>query len=58
MKTYQIDANGNALLLVRVEGDKIEILNGMNGWGNNIKDHITVEEVEFADGTPFEIKEE
>ena len=31
MKTYQIDANGNALLLVKVEGDKIEILNGM-GW--------------------------
>ena len=45
MKTYQIDADSNALLLIRVEGDKIEILNGMNGLGNNIKDHITVEEV-------------
>lgn len=45
MKTYQIDANGNALLLVKIEGDKIEILNGMDGWSNNIKNHITVEEV-------------
>ena len=49
MKTYQIDANGNALLLVKVEGDKIEILNGMDGWGNNIKDNITVEEIEWEE---------
>lgn len=46
MKTYQIDADGNALLLVKVDGDKIEILNGMNGYGDNIKDRITVKEVE------------
>lgn len=45
MKIYQIDADGNALLIVRVDGDNIEILNGMNGWGNNIKDKITVEEI-------------
>ena len=47
MKTYQINAADNALLLVKVDRDKIEILNGMNGWGggNNIKDHITIEEV-------------
>lgn len=45
MKTYQIDACGNALLLVRVDGDKIEILNGMDGWGNNIKDFVGVEEI-------------
>lgn len=49
MKTYQINADGNALLLVRVEGDKIEILNGMNGWGKNIKDNITVEEIEWEE---------
>ena len=45
MKTYQIDAAGNALIVVKVDGDKIEILNGVNGWGNNIKEHITVEEI-------------
>lgn len=32
MKTYQINAADNALLLVKVDRDKIEILNGMNGW--------------------------
>lgn len=46
MRTYQIDAAGNALILVKVDGDKIEILNGMNGMGYNIKDYITVKEVE------------
>lgn len=46
MKTYQIDADGNALLLIKVDGDKIEILNGANGWGCNIKNYITVEEIE------------
>lgn len=46
MKTYQIDADGNALLLIRVDADKIEILNGIDGWSNNIKDHITVEEIQ------------
>lgn len=45
MKIYKINADNNALLLVRVDGDKIEILNGMNGWGNNIKDKIIVEEI-------------
>lgn len=45
MKIYQIDAAGNALLFVKVDGDKIEILNGMDGWGKNIKDYITVEEI-------------
>lgn len=45
MKIYKINADNNALLLVRVDGDKIEILNGMNGWGNNIKDEIIVEEI-------------
>lgn len=46
MKIYQINADDNALLLVKVDGDKVEILNGMDGWGNNIKDCITVKEVE------------
>lgn len=49
MKIYQINADGNALLLVRVEGDKIEILNGMDGWGKNIQDNITVEEIEWEE---------
>ena len=28
---------------------KIEILNGMDGWGKNIKDNITVEEIEWEE---------
>ena len=45
MKIYQIKAADDALLLVKVDGDEIEILNGMNGWGNNIKDQITLQEI-------------
>ena len=44
MKIYTIDACGNALIKVKVDGDKIEILNAMNGWGVNIKDKTKVEE--------------
>lgn len=51
MKTYQIDVNGDALLLVKVDEDKIEILNGMNGWGNNIKDKIIVKEIKERGNT-------
>lgn len=46
MKIYEIDANGNALILMKVDGDKIEILNAMNGWGDNIKNKVSIEEVE------------
>ena len=45
MKLYKIDAAGNALILVKVDADKIEILNGIDGWTQNIKDHITIEEM-------------
>lgn len=53
MKIYQIDADCNALLRVKVDGDEIEILNAMNGWGINIKDNVMVEEIPVK-----EIKEE
>lgn len=46
MKIYEIDANGNALILMKVDGDKIEILNAMNGWGDNIRNKVSIEEVE------------
>ena len=45
MKLYEINADNNALILVKVDSDKIEILNGIDGWSNNIKDSITVKEV-------------
>lgn len=32
MKIYTIDADGNALIKVQVDGDKIEVLDAMNGW--------------------------
>lgn len=44
MKIYTIDADGNALIKVQVDGDKIEILDSMNGYGNNIKNKIKVKE--------------
>lgn len=44
MKIYTIDVDGNALIKVQVDGDKIEILDAMNGWGNNIKDKTKVKE--------------
>lgn len=44
MKIYTIDADGNALIKVQVDGDKIEVLDAMNGWGNNIKDKTKVKE--------------
>lgn len=37
MKVYQINASGNALILMKVDGDKIEILNGVDGWGIILK---------------------
>ena len=42
MKIYEIDANGNALLIVKVDEDKILILNAMDGWGNDIKNKVTI----------------
>ena len=42
MKIYEINADGNALLLVKVNGDQIECLNAMNGWGINIKDRVII----------------
>lgn len=45
MKIYQINASGNALILMKIDGDQIEILNGIDGWGHNIKENITVEEL-------------
>lgn len=45
MKAYQINASDNALILMKIDEDKIEILNGMNGWGHNIKENIMVEEL-------------
>lgn len=44
MKIFEIDAYGSALLLVKVDGDQIECLNAMNGWGFNIKDNVTITE--------------
>lgn len=44
MKIYTIDADGNALIKVQVDGYKIEILDAMNGYGNNIKNKIKVKE--------------
>ena len=46
MKIYEIDANGNAIILIKVDGDKIEILNAMDGWGDNIKNKVFIKEVE------------
>ena len=46
MKIYEIDANGNVLILIKVDGDKIEILNAMDGWGDNIKNKVSIKEVE------------
>lgn len=45
MKIYQINVSGNALILMKIDGDQIEILNGIDGWGYNIKENITVEEL-------------
>ena len=42
MAIYEINADGNALIRVKVEGDKIEVLNAMNGWGINIKNKTTI----------------
>lgn len=42
MKTYIIDADGNALLVLKVEGEKVELINAMNGWGENIKDKVII----------------
>ena len=42
MKIYEINANGNALLLVKADGDQIECLNAMDGWGDNIKTKVTI----------------
>ena len=42
MGIYEINADGNALLLVKVEGDQIEILNAIDGWGKNIKNKVTI----------------
>ena len=42
MAIYEINADGNALLLVKVEGDQIEVIDAMNGWGINIKNNITI----------------
>lgn len=33
MKIYTIDVDGNALIKVKVDGDKIEILDAINDWG-------------------------
>lgn len=46
MKIYTIDADGNALIKVQVDGDKMEVLDAMNGWGYNIKDKTKVKEDE------------
>lgn len=44
MKIYTIDADGNALIKLQVDGDKIEILDAINGWGNNIKNETKINE--------------
>ena len=44
MKIYTIDADGNALIKLQVDGDKIEILDAINGWGNNIKNKTKINE--------------
>ena len=46
MKIFEINADGNALLIVKVDGDQMECLNAMNGWGNNIKDKVTITDKE------------
>lgn len=46
MKIYTIDAAGSALILVQVDGDKIEVLDAMNGWGYNIKGRVEIKEEE------------
>lgn len=42
MRIYEINANGNALLLVKVDGDQILCLNAMDGWGDNITNKVTI----------------
>lgn len=46
MKTYEIDANGNALILLQVDGEHIEVLDAIDGYGNTIKSEVSVKEWE------------
>lgn len=48
MKYFEIDADGNALILLKVDGENIEVLNAMDGYGDNIKDKTTIKEMETA----------
>lgn len=46
MKTYVIDADGNALLRVSVDKDSITVIDAINGWGESIVKKVEVQEEE------------
>ena len=56
VKLYHVDFNGNVAVLLRVEDNKVSIVNAMDGYGNPIDiEKIKVEEEPMKDEfVPFE----